>query len=418
MRTAWEPCCNIWQAKPYKTMQKPPSFRFVLLPVVSHPHWQLLFLSSAVARAYIGLRNGVVRFWDLASQAHRDVTLLATVSLSHTIWHCTSKSRRIDDMRKILKTLQFPTRFEGDHRLWRRCHGRQGSGHSSVWHSHRLFGPPGRQRIRGRWVDDCHDCHDLVMIIVVEVVDVLSPLSPFSFFFVTFIFTGFLATWQPAVSFWNVFDVLRAGRPLSLLAFWRGTRLGPPPRHRGCFTEICCDATGDCAEAGTLIVVRCYHRINLWRFLYWNNRYLNVSYTYWFMMHTHIYIYNYTNYIYIYIIYIYWSRHIPYTCGSLWCPKMQNAWIPCRNEIIEVVPFESISLCFPCFWYWVRFCVFHFKMLRILWSWVLEFPSSAFLYLNVAYPMGSVFCLRCSSWYFLVALSNCPSRAFLPYLIC
>ena len=38
-----------------------------------------------------------------------------------------------------------------------------------------------------------------------------------------------------------------------------------------------------------------------------------------------------------------------YTRGSLSCPKMQNAWIPCRTEIIEVVPFESISLCFPCF---------------------------------------------------------------------
>ena len=89
-----------------------------------------------------------------------------------------------------------------------------------------------------------------------------------------------------------------------------------------------------------------------------------------------------------------------YTCGCLSCPNMQNAVIPCRTEIMEVVPFESFSLCFACFCYWVTFCAFHFKVLRILW--VLQFPSSAFFYLNVAYPMGSVFCLRCFSWYFFI----------------
>lgn len=40
-------------------------------------------------------------------------------------------------------------------------------------------------------------------------------------------------------------------------------------------------------------------------------------------------------------------------------------------------------------------CFVHFKVLRILW--VLQFPSSACFYLNVAYPIGSVFCLRSSS---------------------
>lgn len=89
-----------------------------------------------------------------------------------------------------------------------------------------------------------------------------------------------------------------------------------------------------------------------------------------------------------------------YTCGCLSCPNMQNAVIPCRTEIMEVVPFESFSLCFACFCYWVTFCAFHFKVLPILW--VLQFPSSAFFDLNVAYPMGSVFCLRCFSWYFFI----------------
>ena len=44
-----------------------------------------------------------------------------------------------------------------------------------------------------------------------------------------------------------------------------------------------------------------------------------------------------------------------YTRGSLSCTNMQTAVIPGRTEIIEVVPSESIRLCFPCFWYWVMF---------------------------------------------------------------
>ena len=75
-------------------------------------------------------------------------------------------------------------------------------------------------------------------------------------------------------------------------------------------------------------------------------------------------------------------KKVIYTCGSLSCPKMQNAWITCISEIIEVMHFESISLCFPCFWYWVTLCVFDSRMWCILW--VLEIPSSVLPCLNVA----------------------------------
>lgn len=50
-----------------------------------------------------------------------------------------------------------------------------------------------------------------------------------------------------------------------------------------------------------------------------------------------------------------------YTRGSLSCTNMQTAVIPGRTEIIEVVPSESIGLCFPCFWYWVMFVSFTSK---------------------------------------------------------
>ena len=65
-------------------------------------------------------------------------------------------------------------------------------------------------------------------------------------------------------------------------------------------------------------------------------------------------------------------------CRAQKCKRMNNL----QKWNYRSHAFESISLCFPCFWYLVTLCVFDSKMWCILW--VLEFPSSVLPCLNVA----------------------------------